>query len=436
MSHLLDMDARMFRMPHRQAGAVCNGMAVLAAVALAVTACAGGSSELSADTAPIDDLPTSAEVAATSPVALEPGDDGNDPSLPLLDAIGRNVAEHGDAGAFAAVLIALDRGFTVAQIAEGESMATDGSIGNQQPAGPERGFLVRGPQGLVRQQQTVQLPEELNLRVEFLGSTINEIHGATWNRHQADVERAAREFNEEFTPDHVRLAWAVVQLVSRGYTPEQAIEGLVFGTVILDGPVCGRLPELPLGEPTKLDGCPPITESAPSTTTVPDGDAAPADQSIAEEDDTVGFEPGTFTGSAVGLLGSDVSGADGTTVFLADTADVEVEATSMSGTLDLLVQATSENDGDEGDLDDILDDTICVSLSVILDEIPLSDPDTGRFEGSGSSDVGFEFGNCPSGDLPDIQTVAVPVTADVDGDTLELVLEGDGETVAITLTRA
>lgn len=230
----------------------------------------------------------------------------------------------------------------MAQIAEGESIAIDGSIGNQQPAGAERGFLVRGPQGLMRQQQAVQLPEELQLRVEFLGSTINEIHGATWNRYKADVERAARELNEEFTPDHLLLAWSVVQLVSRGYTPEQAIEGLVFGTVILDGVACGRLPEAPLGERTKLDGCPAITEPTTSTTVAPSADTVPTNQPIAEAGGDTGFEPGTFTGSVIGLLGSDASSVEGTTMLLADTADVEVEvvATSMSGTLDLLVEIT------------------------------------------------------------------------------------------------
>lgn len=317
MSHLVDMSAQFFRMSHRHAGRARKRTALVASVALAATACGGGGASESADDAAVvsNGGTASAEAAVTNPVSVEPGDNDVDPSLPLLAAIGRTVAEHGDAGSFAATLIALDRGFTVAQIAEGESIAIDGSIGSQLPAGAERGFLVRGPQGLVCQQQAVQLPEELQLRVDFLGSTINEIHGATWNRHQADVERAAREFNEEFTPDHLLLAWSVVQLVSRGYTPEQAIEGLVFGTVILDGVVCGRLPEPPLGEPTELDGCPAITESTASTTVASNADSVPADQPIAEAGSDIGFEPGTFTGSGIGLLGSELSSAEGTTML-------------------------------------------------------------------------------------------------------------------------
>lgn len=401
---------------------------VVSAIALIATACSGGS----------DDSPASetAPAAESSPAAQQ-GED--DPSLPLLDAVGRNVAEHGDAGAFAVTMIAFDRGYSVEQIAAGGVIEVDGSIGVEEPAGPAREFLVRGPQSLVRRQADVRLPEELDLRVEFLSSTLNEIHSATWNRHEEAVRKAAEEFNEEFTPDHVRLSWAVVQLVSRGYTPEQAIEGLVFGEVTLDSPVCGRLLEPPAGPPTALNGCPAIAETTPSTTSPAAGEApAASDQPPAEAGADIGFEPGTFTGSAIGLLGNDAGGDDGgdTTIFLVDSVNVDVQTESMTGTIELLVQATSAGDGDDGDLDDIVDDTICVSYLVSLDAVPLTDPDLGLFNGSATIDANFEFGNCPSGGLPSFQTSPATLAGDVDGDTLELTFTADGESVSLMLTRA
>lgn len=436
--------SRLTRMSTRLPGRhVTRTRAVVAAIALIATACSGGSDESVSDVADIppasaaDESPAS-EAAPAPENAPAAQQDENDPSLPLLAAVGRNVAQHGDAGAFAVTMIAFDRGYSVEQIAAGEVIAVDGSIGIEEPAGPARGFLVSGPQGLVRRQTNVRLPEELNLRVEFLASTLNEIHGATWNRHEEAVRKAAAEFNEEFTPDHVRLSWAVVQLVSRGYTPEQAIEGLVFGEVTLDSPVCGRLPEPPAGPPTALDGCPPIKETTPSTT-APPTDQAPAvsDQPPAEDAGDIGFEPGTFTGSAIGLLGTGDGGDDGgdTTILLVDSADVEVQAESMTGTIELLVQATSAGDGDEGDLDDIVDDTICLWILISLDAVPLTDPDLGQFNGSATIDSNFEFGNCPPGGLPSIQTAPQMLAGDVDGDTLVLTLTADGETVSLTLTR-
>lgn len=419
-------------------------VAFLALIAAACSGGSGGADDVGTATLPTAETEAEAEaedaeqVTAETESAPEPDTESaeTDPSLPLLASVGRNVAEHGDAGAFAVTMIALDRGYSVEQIAAGDVIAVDGSIGTEQPAGSARGFLVSGPQGLMRRQADVRLPEELDLRVEFLGSTLNEIHGATWNRHEEAVKQAAAEFNEEFTPDHVRLSWAVVQLVSRGYTPEQAIEGLVFGEVTLDSPVCGRLPEPPEGPPTSLDGCPPITDPTPSTTAPSSGgEQAAPDPPPADPVGEIGFEPGTFTGSAIGLLGDDIGSSEDETILLTDSASVEVGAESLSGTIELLVQATSAGDGDEGDLDDIVDDTICVSFVLVLDGVALSDPDIGQFSGSAVLDGNFEFGNCPPGGLPSFQTITVSVVADVDGDVLTLTLSADGDTIDITLNR-
>lgn len=261
-----------------------------AAMSVVVVSCGGSSGQ--------DSNPTRTDGA--SGLQGSAGDDlvvFGDPAI--VDVATAVFAAHGAVDGFAVAVVALDRGYSMAQIIEQPTIDATGSIPGLAPAGPPLGSIEGsgiGPQGL-RSTSTTEPPPRPRDRIAFLWDvTLGEVYADTTTKLENQAALAVNEFEdavaEQIGEDWKQLTSAerseriseeqdravaeeqarlkaeesakqleqeeqdlltaiVFTYLSRGYSLEQTLEGLFFGDFIVGhvGQICVGLSEPPAGPP-------------------------------------------------------------------------------------------------------------------------------------------------------------------------------------------
>jgi hypothetical protein len=237
---------------------------------------------------------------------------------PIGDTADALVDRHGPDEAFARVVVSIDLGYSLDQVLAAADIDAAGSIAGVEPAGAPLGLVVAEPAGFAPAAAT---REAKRRGWDSLDLLLSDVHGraaalaaddlvAEWRAEQAALEAAeverARQEAIEF--ESIRMTAYVMMLLGRGYTLEQAVEGLYFGELENDdGLGCVRLPSVPAGTPIGSVDCEPIegaidttASSTPDTsepveTSAPSVDAGEPERtewagSVEYADDTVPFE--------------------------------------------------------------------------------------------------------------------------------------------------
>lgn len=237
-------------------------------------------------------------------------------------------AEWGAADGFAVTIIAVDNGYTVAQIVESPLIDAVGMIEGVEPDGEPAGLIEVESAGSDEQSlgagiELVGLRREAfpaepptAIYIAFIDATIGDVYDA--GQAQLAQLKAQEELDEQFDDD---VAFAALALLDRGYSLEQIIESMVFGTIDL-GPLPWCL-EISDQVPVRDDGmpdCPPLKKNADPASNQPATDTA-------EPPGDVGGQPGTGGGSEQGQVteGRYVGSLDDAGSIL----DVEVGGNSM-----------------------------------------------------------------------------------------------------------
>jgi len=155
-----------------------------------------------------------------------------------LEAASNQIGEtDGPGTGFAVTVVALDKGYSVEQIVEGAPLSADGSIPGVQAEGQALNVLSEPaePNGFRRPAQAPDEPSVLELRVDFLGATLMQIHTASFDRQQRELDEAIAQAREGLVEDDYQIIYDTLMLVGRGYTLEQALTGVFLGPTSLDG---------------------------------------------------------------------------------------------------------------------------------------------------------------------------------------------------------
>jgi len=262
-------------------------MIVLAVLALAATACGGSN-----DTDSSSDTTASLGVVDVDQVAA------------AADTI---EAQWGAVDGFAVMMIAVDNGYTSAQIIENPALGANGTIESVEPANEAAGLITVEPaeadgsdeQSMGADIQLVSLRRDsapagspAESYVSFIDATLGEIYDAGQAQiSQLDEEEAFEE----------QVAYLSLILLNRGYSQEQIIESMVLGTIDF-----GFLPQL-TGcfeivdqVPVSEDGMPHCPRLKKNTDPAPDdASSEPTTETADQSEVELGegsYEDGTYAG--------------------------------------------------------------------------------------------------------------------------------------------
>jgi hypothetical protein len=314
--------------------------AIAVTLALVGSACGGGDDASSS---------TSADVEGTAQVAVDVGNAPTpDPSsVAIADAL---VEAHGEEGGFAALVLALDRGYDNAQIEEAarearldtDGVITDAAGGVEAPAGtaggvfelPEAsaaGVVLAASSGSLRRAYQQERLEPTRMRAQ-LAAAISSPYA------ELDTGRA--------------LIVIITELARSGYNLDQVVAELIAGDAVLE--YAGRdCPALVVGvdfiEPANrvgqcsdylislvIDQEDDTTAAAATSTTAAEGGAA---DTAADEDPPPATDPPAASASSIAAI------ADGTYTGTLDNFEFRDKVTVVSS------EATITKTGDAFDYD-------------------------------------------------------------------------------------
>jgi hypothetical protein len=371
----------------------------------------------------------------TSPSAEPSGSFADD----LTAASETIVEDWGDEDGFAVLLLAVDSGYSVAQIVDNPTLTLIGTIDEVEPEGPSPGLLADPPEEAASGSAALPVVLAMTLAqpsdwgpgdtyIDFIDNTVSELFDAA--RDHLETVRTEEQLEAKW---ELSVTVVAAGLLGRGYSPQQVIEALLLGEVTVstgqsggtglpifcysiasDPPVVAPNPDLIEGD------CPPLgtgadnpeTESSNETTTSPPSSEGP---------------PAGDGDRYVGSVDAAETGADPDLV-LENTVEL-IAADDLTGTIVLLGNATIE--GVEQS------DGFCFYLRVDINAGSV--PATAEGGYAGSAEVVGGLGDTPcTGGPPNIEltTTGVNVDATVSGDTLIGTLSNEGEDpITFTATR-
>lgn len=213
----------------------------------------------------------------------------------VAEAAATYTGELGDEGAFAAVVIAFDRGYTIEQLVPVADLAPDGTIEATDPAGQSRGLVdlqalssgedsggdgeasmeaglqvVLVSRGAAESAQGGDEVEPREAALLGLDLTVGEAQrraavGGYLDEMRFTEPPTGTLSDESATLEGYQTVVAMLMLAARGYSAEQIVIALVTDTVRADSvlPACLEVPgEVPEIEVAGVVDCPPLDGGA------------------------------------------------------------------------------------------------------------------------------------------------------------------------------
>ena len=345
---------------------------------------------------------------------------------PVVGAAQTIVSEYGDQEGFAALLLALDTGYTIGQVIDhaGELTAT-GSVEGVEPSGPPLGLLEDPPEARRRALVIVAMAVAQtsdwtgsDTYIDFIDNTVGDLFAAAEEHleQQREQEAADEEFEQLVT-------LVAAGLLARGYSLEQVVEAFIFKQWAADdlqpSPVfpCWHLqpPAVPPGEDLLSELCEAVP--LPEATTTSLSSTTTSTQPAEEEASGVRY---------VGTVGGDAFG-DGD--VLINSVDLIAGGADLTGVIEMMGNAFMEGSEDGAGF--------CFFLRVEVQPGQVPSIDDGVYQGTVEAVGGLGDTLCGASP-PDtgLDTATATLSADIEGDVLTGVLEGeDGAPITFAATR-
>jgi hypothetical protein len=358
-----------------------------------------------------------ADTTSTSPV--------DSAGEPVVSAVQTIVSEYGDQEGFAALLLAVDTGYSIDQVIDhADELTATGAIEGVEPSGPSLGLLEDPPEArgraLVILAMAVAQSSDWSASdtyIDFIDNTVGDLFAAAGEHLEAQREQEAAD--EEFEQ---LVTLVAAGLLARGYSLEQVVEALFFKQWAADDLQpsalfsCWHLdpPVAPPGRDLLSAECEAVP--LPESTTTSLSSDATSTQPAQEEASGVRY---------VGTIGGDAFG-DGD--VLINSVDLIAEE-DLTGVIEMMGNAFAE--GFESSAG------FCFFLRVEIEPGQIPSIDDGVYQGTVEAVGGL--GDTLCGESPPdtgLETATATLSADIDGDVLTGVLEGgDGAPITFTATR-
>lgn len=393
-----------------------TAFAAASVIAVLATACGG-----SDDTVGSDAAPTSSEAA---PVAVPPD---------IEAAVQAIEADWQEADALGAVLLAIDAGYALDQIVEHPTIADDGAIEGVEPAGVPTALIGDPPSGPREGVGEEGMGEASVQLVGYSpGQSPSEAYVVGIERSIEEIWRAAQEHLADQEAERLEAVnrgslqlTMTMLLLERGYSLDQVVESLFFGTFRLGSYPCVAIEDDPPVIPRAEDGmagCGPLSGDEGTTTTTttsagPAGTDPPPSTTAGEPGDGTRFE---------GAIGGDV---DTSATIIRN--EIELFAgDDLTGSISYVAEYRLTEGSQTVD---------CFAVHIVLEPGSVTSTGEGTYSGSVSGEAHSTSTTCPAGGVfsgPPTEVAEGTLSVTISGDTLSGSWGEGGGSLTFTATRA
>ena len=334
-------------------------------------------------------------------------------------------AEWTGADAIGVTLLAADAGYTVDQIVEHPNIEADGTIDGVEPSGEPRDVVGDTREGAGEASLGAS-------RVLLIGTSstspadsylmgIDRTAEQLWQVAQEHV--ASQQAEQRAAVDAGRFTLILtLLLMDRGYSLDQVVESLFFGTFRVGNVPCVEIdddpPAVPPG-PDGMRGCAPLPGT--DTTEATDGTDSAADGTDDGSDDSDRGTGARFVGA--------ISGDDSSEATVLVNRIELMAGDDLTGTIEYMVEYRLTESSAQID---------CFSVIVALPPGAVTSTGDGTYAGSASGQAHTPAGGCPADGAPQGPAAEVaegPLTATISGNTLTGTWGKGAQALSFTATR-